>query len=47
MFDILREFLSQGEESVTQRTGGTQGATDKALRQKDRKMTGISDREQY
>ena len=33
----LRGFLPQCEEAVTQRTGGTQGTADKALRQKDRK----------
>jgi len=33
----LRGFLSQREEAATRRTGGAQGATDEAMRQKDRK----------
>jgi len=41
MFDILSGFLLQGEEAVTQRTGGTQGTADKALWQKDRKDSGF------
>ena len=41
MFEILRGFLLQGEEAVTQRAGGTQGTADEALRQKDRKRVNI------